>query len=502
MKRKLIIFALLLVASCGGGSAATTDDGGSTTVSDISQTIPTDIVVSSPTAAITATGAVSARSLAKSEASDYETKRGELATLVAGTGECTFTAPSLQGLSNANCYGPSVDFSNHPTRVPAGGSFGGGDLGIWNENNLNSASEACAAAQMNNVVNFVAERTDTFINVMGAIACAGKKANVSLPAVGTSLDLTSSISSYVTIPNFTFSAATLERLQDSGANPVYKFSVTGTISGSAFTIILKHIPTAADNSTYKGKISFKRVTSATGQPGNCGDAGQGFAAVTGQGSVDAGTILYQKASATSVVYELNMGAFCGAITDPFNSDNNISATDTLSVSNPDGYGNGYHYGLFSLNPANGTGSVAYAWVAGLGGESTRTLNVTTMEVVDSMASGDAYFGYGPAMASSTEEDRGTITGMQCNWGSGVSVGKVEHQKLTRSANGTVFGSDSTDLNITFSPTNDCNSNGLPFTYESADGGMGNDNPSGNAVTNNLLDLDSMVFTRPTPPDDV
>lgn len=465
-------------------------------------TMPSDIVVSSPTAQSGASPSLSGRSFTKTESSDFETKRDELATLVGGTGECAFTASSLQGLSNANCYGPGVSFTNHPTRVPASGNFGGGDLGIWSENNLNNTDEACAAAQMNNVVVFASERIDAFVNTMGAIVCAGKKADVDLPDVGETLDLSSSVSSFVSLPNFEFSTATLERLEDSGSNPIYKFSVTGTISGQSFTIILKHIPTATDNSTYKGKLSFKRVTNASGQPGNCGDANQGFDAVTQPGSLDAGTILYEKSSSTSVVYELNMGSFCGAATDPFDSDNNISVADTLSLTNPDGYGNGYHYGLFSLNPQNGTGSVAYAWIAGLGNESSRTFNATTTEASDGSASGHAYFGYGPAMAASTTQDRGTITGMHCNWGSGVSVQKVQHQKLERSASGTVFGSTSSDLKITFAPTDDCNSSGSPSTYQSTNGGMDNDNPSGNPVTNNLLDLNNMDFTMPTPPSDV
>lgn len=510
MKNTILIVALFgflcLCSACGSSSSG--GGGGDGGVTDISETMPGDIVVSSPTASVGPSPSISGKSIFKDATSDYETKKEALDALIAGTGTCSFTIESLGNLSFANCYGPQVTVQNHPDDA-AKTVFGGGDLGIWNSTNTNNAAEACAAAQMNKVVEFAASRVDNFVNILGAVACAGVKGGKTPPAVLSTLDLSSVISSFVTISGLAISTATIERLADDSTNPVYKFTVAGamTTGGKSYdtSIILKHIPTATDNSTYKGKISFSFSSTdpADTKPGNCDD----FSAVVSDGSVQAGMILYEKASASSVTYEMNMAEFCGADTDPFDSNNNIAGTDSVSATNPTGWANNYNYGLFNVNPSNGTGTVVFGWSAGFGGEMVRALNVTTTAAADGSATGESYFGFGPSIQTSTSTDRGSITGMYCNWGGTYQPKMAQHQELARAVGGTVFGT--TFDNITFAPTNDCDYNGLlTFKYSSdptllTNPMIPNDNFNGIGVLNDLIDTETnMDFTRPAAPADV
>lgn len=486
---------------CGGSG----NSGSSTTFSSI---VPVDVVVTSPTANLIVVGNGAALSATKDTITPtYEAKREDVATLAGGTAECTFTAEAFQSLTFANCYGPSVIYDNHPTNVPANSTYGGGDLGIWNSTNMTTATEACSAAQMNNVVDFAASRVDTFMNILAAISCAATKGGTALPAVGASVALTSEITSYVTVSGLSITTATLERLADDGSNPVYRFTINGTYTmdskAYAVTFVMKHIPTATDGSTYKGKFAFSYgLTDPTNpKPLNCAAI-----AAAAEGSVQAGTIMYEKTAATNIVYEMNFAEFCGATTNPFDANLNISASDTASTTNPDGWANNYNYGLFSINPTTGMGSVAYAWQAGLGDAAARTLNLAVTANADGSASGDAYFGFGPGMPTSTSTTRGTIERMYCNWGGTPVESKAQHQGLTRLSDSAVFSVEAGDEHITFSPTNTCDYAGGAFVYSSdltlkADP-MTNDNVLGLAVTNNLVDISTMSFTRPTPPTDV
>lgn len=501
---------LLFFASCGSSSSGGGGGGGG--VASMSEVIPTDVVLSSPTAARAGAGGMivaSGKGIGlKAATDDYETKREEVEALASGEHECTFTAVSpAQDLSFANCYGPNVEYTNHlENNLPTGnGTFGGGDLGIWNGTNLNNPDEACAAAQLNNAVSFAASYVDNVMGILGAIACAGVKGGKTPPEVGDSVDLSSDISEFVTITGFTFTSAVIERLPDDGTHPVYQLTIGGTVSAvdgveHGFDVIVKHEPTATDNSTYKGKISYKYVTQTTTKPGNCEID---FSDVVSPGGVRGGVIAYEKASATDLKYEMNTVEFCGADSNPFDSNNDIDPTNVVSDLNPDGWANGYHYGLFNINPdEGGTGRSAYAWAAGYGGEGARTLNVSITQAADGNASGDAYFGFGPSIQGATDTTRGSIINMQCNWGSGVTQPLVQHQGLTRAAGETVFGSVEDVENITFAPKNTCSYEGGAFTYWNTTGiVMDNDNNDGHPVPNDLLPLEDYQtgFTMPTAP---
>lgn len=502
------------MALAGCGAAGTSSGNPSTTTASA---VPSDLVLSSPTAS-TAVAASRSKGLRKATGdpttSDYLSKQAALQALINAAGDCAFTL-QLPTVTPPACYGPALTFSSHPEATTPDsnttdngaddddGTLPTGDLGLWN---TNEGSEACAAAQMNYVVDAVARRVDNFIKLFGVAICAQKKAGLSLPAVGETLNLATAMQTHAQVIGLTVTTLALGRQANTtGGHAVYHMTFTGTLGFAGnitkeSQITLTHIPTAEDNSTYRGQLSIRQS--------NLAEGGMNCASVGATGSVDATTILYEKTAADNLIYLLNDAEFCGATTNPFDSQMNIAPSDKASLTNPEGWANNWDYGLFRFNPSAGTGVVAYAWQAGMNDQQARVLNVTTSAQTDGRITGTAYFGFGPEVAATS--GLGTIDRFICNWaGPGgaitsqnyTGVAKVQRQGLVRATGGAAFTSVESDLAITYAPTTTCNTNS-GFVYQSSDGSMTNDNASGTAVTNGLLDVSQLSFTMPTRPSDL
>lgn len=523
------LIAALTMVGCGSSGSSTSSTTGTTTAdtTSVSNAVPSDVVIASPTASTSGSSNIAVGKGFKSLAGDttaetYEDKKAAAEALQAGTGECGFT-PSLDLPTPPVCYGPDVAYTNHPDaggqQNQPNGSLPRNDTGFWS---LTEGSEACAAAQMNFLINSVSTRVDMMLNMFNNMVCVGKKDGLTLPAVGASTDFKSSLNSKSTMTGITVNTATIERLaDDTDGNAVYKSTVSVTIGTRTGTAILKHIKTGTD--TYKGKLSMTMSNPTAMDSFNC----QGAAA----GSVNAGVVSYSKSSATSVVYELNYAEFCQENAVPLNDSGNISRTDIYNSStNPTGWGSNWNYGLFNLNPSNGTGTVAYAWQAGSADGRTRVLNATVTEAADTSASGTAYYGFGADVNGT--DTLGVIQGFICNWAgpngaissgttpasrahaalvtAGREVNTAQKQILSRAVGGTVYTTTAGDSKITYAPDNSCNKTvplNATFTFISTgDGGgsMTNDVSGSAAVTNNLVDVTEITtnFTLPTPPVDV
>lgn len=548
----IAIFAAAALGACGGSSSPAASTPATDTTS-VSNAVPSDVVLASPTASTAGSSNIAVKSLHKALAGDatgqsYEEKKAAAEALHAGTGECGFT-PSLTLPTRPACYGPTVTFANHADsggqQVQPSGTLPGSDTGFWN---LSEGTEACAAAQMNYLIAAVSTRVDTMINMFNNMACVGKKNNIELPAIGATADLKAALGEKSTMTGVTVNVATIERLaDDADGNPVYKSTVSVTIGTSTGTAILKHIKTG--DGTYKGKLSMTMTNetevamggpeAAEGAPppeGQGQPQGQNFSNCTGSaaGSVHAAVVSYVKSSAASVVYEMNFAEFCGADATPLDANNNIVRTDIFDEStNLTGWGNDWNYGLFNLNPSNGTGTVAYAWQAGKGDGRTRVMNATVTEDAAGAGSGVAYYGYGPSVNGS--ETLGTIEGFICNWAgpngaisNGVGdaarahsaliastpakeVSKAQKQILTRAAGGTVYTTTASDSKIAYAPSNSCDKGqaNSTFTFYAVDKdnntlSQTNDITDTTLVTNDLVDVDEITtnFTLPTPPTDV
>ncbi len=527
------------MGACGSGSTSTTPTPEPTPASSVSNAFPLDLALASPTNASAApTGSISAsKSLKKHaevggiEVKDYLGKKAILEAMMDGTAveDCAFTLNLLTSNSSAQCYGPTLTYSNHPNSsafdsdtsdadglgspndTDGDGSLPGGDLGIWRSLE-DGTSTPCAAGQLNKKVDGIATQVDSAEFAMASMICLAKVNEIDLPEAGSSIDLTSEVSSGFTANevDLAVSSATLARdTDDADGNAVYVATLAGTTTDAGshtqtVTVRLKHIPTAEDNSTYKGKLSYSIATADGSKPGNCGPS-------TATGQTDAVSISYEKTSATSLTYQLQSANFCGDDADPYVSATNftVDLTKDYRASDPDsdpkGWANNANVGLFNLDPSTGAGNFEFAWQAGSNDSNTRVLNagLSVSETSDTTLSGCAYFGYGP----SVQDGSGVIDRMICNWagpgGNHTGVDKAQSQCFdldTTSGDFTL-----TSENITYAPTLSCDSedgtdgHGNPFIYED-----GVTTINGDIVSNDLIDLTeiSSVFTEPTAPSDI
>lgn len=508
----------ILGTACGGGSSTSV---GTSVGSSTASTMPSDLVLSSPTASASSTSQSSLSLTAKTkrlagdfENNDYQSKKEALENLILGEDDCAFTV-TIEEPARPNCYGPAIDYTNHPGG--GSGQLPSGDTGIWDEfEGGDPTGEACAAAQMNYLIDIVASRVDNMIKILGSMSCAGKKEDVELPAIGAEVNLKTAMEDNLTLAgsSLTITTATLERLADTADNKAQyrsNLDVTFDLGGGSTasgTMILTHIPLDEDNETYKGKLSMSYSVGESSQETgfNCFNLGA-------TGVTYAATFLYNKSSASNIVYEMNYATYCGEGVDPFDADGNLDPADKAAEGDFIGkWGDTWHYGLFNLDPVDGTGSVQYAWQAGAGDGATRVLNVTVASATDGSASGDAYFGFGPDVESS---ELGTIDGMICNWAGPAQTGGVGHanplpyvqyQGLTRAANATVYSSDASTLAIGYAITNDCTvPTSANFDYENAGpDDMTNDHQGSDPDPFDLADLSTYTsdFTAITPPEDI
>jgi len=480
LKSKLIFLFLFLISA-----ACTKTDADSTTAANaLAAAFPSGLAVSSPTAQAS-TSLLSIPNdvsvLAVDSTDPASEKKTTLDALINGT-TCS-VAITLQSATNANCYGPSVTYVNHPN---SSANAPGGDLGIWT---ASQNSEACAAAQLNSRMNGVASLVDMGMFATAGLICKANSAGQSLPAIGQSLDLTASMAGLITVNTtaITLTAATLSReANNSDGNPVYISTISGTAGTKTYSIRMKHTPNTTDNSTYQGKLSVSVGDNDGTKPGNCNGIG---GAATGQ--TDATSISYSK-SATAVVYELKSANFCGNNVDPYVSASNKSVDLTAKVSggNVDGWGNNGNYLLASYDPTTFVGTFKYAWQAGMNDAKTRAFNAQI-----TATGGVAYFGFGAAIESASGV--GDITGIHCNWLNGLAAGtlttKAQKQIMTLTAG--KFAATSSF--ITYDPVDSCESTDATFTITPTGGSA----TAANTTTMDLInitDISSNISTITAP----
>jgi hypothetical protein len=540
MKQRGLLFLLTLLAGsslaigtggCGGATSSSSggDDGsGETATNALSVAYPDDLAIASLTASSGSASALKA-ALAVGGVKNAEVtseppleKKEDIENLLNFTDEATFTSELTEmkdeinifaTAPNANCYGPVVNYTDHPNASggePNDGQLPPGDLGIWEETE-ETTGEACVAAKLNNIIGqfeaLINAGTKTVAATLGAASL--DEALGDLPAAGESSDLTIQVNDVMSesdVP-LSFDSATLTREAEETADgfPVLVTETTGTLTteeGEAtFETTLEHIPevdldsgTAAlksqeavpEDETYCGRLTQQFSIPAGDLPtlGNCGGA---------DGITRCTLVEYCKDSATSLTYHLRTAEFCGQNVDC----GTVDPSDKVGGSNTDGWGNNFYYTVCNVNPEDGSGSCAQAWQAGAQDGNTRVLNVT----VDAEGSGCGYFGYGPDVAAASGV--GSIDRMICNWaGPGnnhTGVPKAQRQCFTRDASGK-FVSDSDTLAITYAPTNSCDklASNATFTYSLRDD-PANGVAAGVAVTNNLINLADVDFTVPALP---
>lgn len=502
MNKKLLVLlaGLSLVSYISCSKSSSGGDTATNLNSLFKSAFPEEAAVSSPTAQKSTSASLVSNILpgdiqAYGDASDTADKKKEALTAIldATTADQCAVNITLYASGNANCYGPVLNYANHPDGGGGSGQLPSGDLGLWDA--TEASGEACAAAELNSRMKGIASQVDTAFFSVASMMCAAKVAGLSAPAAaGESLDITSRVADKVKINSqaATVSSATLSRDADVNGKPVFVSSIVATVGTKTVTIRLKHIPAGVqDESTFTGKLSIKLADSTreSGFDGNCNGSSSG--------QVDAVSIVYEKTASGNMKYALKSANFCGSAADPYVSATNqsVDLTKTYNGSNNGGWGNNGNVLLADFSPTTGIGTYQYAWQAGRNDSHTRVLNMN----ISSANAAVAYFGFGPAISSTSGV--GSISGMICNWaGPGNNHNSVpaKVQKQTMSRATTMFTPDTSY--ITYDPVNTCDSSSGTFTYNK----VGQSAVAANTTTANLVDFSevSTNITNVTAPTDM
>lgn len=396
---------------------------------------------------------------------------------------CLISLPPFQNATNPACYGPALDYQNHPNGGGGNGQLPTGDLGIW------TASEntaACTSAKINALIHDAANYSDYVMHLAAAIICSLDTAGTALPDTdGETIDMTSALNAAIQVnnPSVTVSSASLENLADvtvnSATHDAYKFTIVA-VDTTGLTVNIstqmKHVPLNAANTLYVGRLR----TWVTGIP----NAGSGKAV----------SVTYEK-TATKFRIKLLKADYNSASTESQIFD----ANDELKIDGP--WTGNIDLSYQEVDTDTFLGSFSYAWQAGTGDSHARIFNGYS-----SLGAFCGFFGFGLRFdnTGATASDN-VIDGMICNWaGPGndhsmsASAGLAQKQCGDIDVSGE-FQIDAAKNKITFAPTNSCNGSGSLQVKVSTAGSYTNYASVVNDLVTLASDTDFAAYTAPTAP---
>jgi hypothetical protein len=509
--------ACALLAACGGGGSAspgTTPDAAGTSATstapsaaDVATAFPSGLAIASPTAMqATPIGTASAPSplrLARIAAGDLVAalSRGERAAagsalarlmplssahaaashtpaaLVLGSridallAGATPTRPVVRfdadrflgAARHAGCYGPRLKFDNHPEGSASAGELPTGDLGLWSAIDAETG-QACAAAALDARLDAIAWRTHTALMALAGFVDAARTAGKPLPASGRSLSLVAEMNA--AHPGVTFTTASVSRDAAGAWTYTARFSFTdrGGQPRSA-ELVLAHTP-GADRTRYDGLLTYA-VTRGTTDLRNCPPSSGG--------TIDVGTLRYVRSGEAAMDVVVREGNYCGAGTPTalassvadFAADGQLDPAAKWDGRR--GWANDFSRFGASYAPRTLAGRYAFAWQAGHFDGHARLFNVgLNHDAASGRRDGEAWFGFGDDIASST----GTIRGFICNW-AGPGARRTmqpyaQRQNLSfddAAGRWTPTNNAAASSNLAYAPTNDCTYAGGAFRYD-------------------------------------
>jgi hypothetical protein len=369
---------------------------------------------------------------------------------------------------NANCYGPSMSFANHPDALGGdspSGQLPGGDLGIWTASTQDG--EACAAAQLNTRMRDVRAQVSMGLTGLAGLVAAYQSEGATWPDdvdPGASIDLTSAMNE-AGVEGVSFNAASMSR-GESGGTWSYELDMAFTNADGAvkaIVVTLQHSVTDRDAGLYEGLLNYVVEDEYTDR--NCRDRPNGEVTING-------SVHYIKSTSDKVVLQARSATACGlasALPDAHLIDDAItSAVLTGNAVDPAGsWADNFNVFTAEFDPSSLLGNYSYAWQAGSGDSHTRVLDVG----LETEAGGEAYFGFGDAVQASLS---GEIKGFICNWAGpgnshdGPDFAKyAQRQFLTKDeATGKYVAIDAASSDITYAPTRSCMYDGAgSFVYD-------------------------------------
>lgn len=494
------ILATLIFTACG---AIATDEASSD--ESTTTTFPSGLAVASPTDYEEAS-ASSLSATVKAQSTGYVPRytgaTAAIDRILNGNDPdlCVFDPDLfLSRGDNAECYGPIVEYENHPDASggePNDGNLPPGDLGLWSETD-EETEHACAAAELNARMEGARDKTRASLSGLATMICTINSNSLSLPS-NSELDITAEMND-LGISGVTFNEATLAHSDASGSDQwTYHLDLNYTTGGNTYDIIvdMDHVP-GATVGVYQGRMSY--LVNDSFAAGNC----------PSDDKTINGSILYNRASDDEMAVEMREGIFCQHDSDG-RTDGVVDASQTYDAGmNPDGWSDGFSILTASYDPSTLEGDYAFSWQAGSGDSNSRVFNV---HVADD-ESATAFYGYGDPVDDSDFDNN--IDGFICNWagpgGDHDVTTNVQYQ--TMSFNSTTGKVEAGTSNIGYAPVAACSYDGTgSFTYDSDLDGAVDTDPAA-VVDNDLLgvtdaDVDGIfdeieaAFTTPTAPENL
>lgn len=517
MKRKLALGLCLffMVAgsfvACGGGSSGSSSTTSSSSAS--SSSFPVSLAIVSPLAGSSSSANISSLQANPKFVTAYSDATSDINDIFNGASitDCDFDASLfLTPETDAACYGPEVDFSNHPdwtaadVRYPTDdGKLPVGDLGLWSETDA-VTGEACAAAELNARTDSLNDRANASLQALASMVCVVNNNSLTVPT-NSALDLTSYMNSMASATGLTvvFNSASITHSNTAGNNEFtsaldFTYTTGGGVSYE-MAVTLVHVPDC-DGDGYQGRVSYQFNDTQTA--GNCVPMGSASDAVT-----QAGSVLYRKYSDHAMALDVRSATFCASDADAFTDGLVDPSKKYDATTDPDGWGDDFNYFIANFDPATMGGQYSYSWQAGRNDGNTRVFNIFLEEDTNTdLLSGAAFFGYGADIVNRA----GDIDGFICNWagpnGTHTLSSLAQAQYLSQASVGGLFSSDSTRLAITYAPVNSCNYAGTgTFLYDKDNDNSLADESATTAVTNNLAALTDVAasgFLMPVAPENV
>lgn len=184
--------------------------------------------------------------------------------------DCAVILPPLAPPPNPSCYGPALNYGNHPDGVcepppenSATCKLPSGDLGIWNATEGDSP-EACTAAKFNADVNAVGLRVDLALVIAASAVCTLVADGQALPAPGETAETATALATALSRhqPDIEVVSATIENASNADGETLI-YSVESIHNGHTIRYVLEHHGSAAG--AYSGKL-WGSVTQNGNQP--------------------------------------------------------------------------------------------------------------------------------------------------------------------------------------------------------------------------------------------
>lgn len=394
---------------------------------------------------------------------------------------------------DAQCFGPTVAYRNHPDGADFFGSPGvtdpslpSGDLGIWLVSEP-VTGEACAAAALNRRLEAVFDPSSSALTLFAVIARSAIDSHHNF-AHGP-FDATAELTS-AGVSGIQFLHAELARETMNTWRYEVRFSIEE--SGRTREASLFAVHQGFGLGAYEGSMGYVvdgPEADHVGFGASCPNTTRKKAA----------SIRYSR-HANEVAIQSRSATFCGdaapamlqtaldaQVAHPVLAP--MLSMDPQSPSNRNGWTDNFHLFVASFDATTREGNYAYAWQAGANDSNSRVFNFKMRDRTDGTA--EAYYGYGAPMPRAN----GVIETFACNWtaigGTRDAHPFAQRQSMVFEPASGLYVASEASSDIRYAPTTSCAYDGQSnFVLDRNLNHDLSDENSAMPIATDLLDLDA------------